>query len=147
MLAPLLIIIITASVLTFGIILEVNSYVLLIMLILPNIVIMFIVHYRDVLRKPLVSVRVKVIKTWVDKNYFFNCLLPDGNIKHLVLSKKQWRALKKNEHVDVIYQGYIAHSIRKYPNGVIIFHDEFSQIKIERNSDKILTYKQAMKSK
>lgn len=140
-------VIITVSALTFGIVFEINSYVLFIMLVLPNVVIMLISNYFEITRKPLVSARVKVVSMKVTRGYSFDCLLPDGNKERFGMSKKQWLVLKKNEHIEVVYQGRVAHSIKKYPNGVVVFRDEFSQVKVEKNVDKILTYEQAIKRK
>ena len=109
-------------------------------------------HYTAITRKPFVSVKAKVIRSWavshtIHSPYRIEFLFPDKKVINLMVSKKQVYAVKKNDVVDLIYQGEIVRSIRKYPNGVIIFHDEFSQMKIEKIADKILTYKQATKRK
>jgi len=126
---------------------EISIFILAPIFLLLCFAFLILEHYVNVLRKPLISVRGIINDIRSSKIYAIVCLLPDKNTIFLEVSKKQWRALKKNEHINIIYQGYIAHSIRKYPNGVIMFYDKFSQKKIEENADKILTYKQATKDK
>jgi len=113
----------------------------------------FLHYYFEVICKPLVHAkRVKVIKSWaaaqtIHNPYRIKFLFQDKKTLDLMVSKKQIYAVKKNEIVDIIYQGMLVRSIKKHPGRVMIFYDELSQIKIEKNADKILTYEQAMKGK
>lgn len=79
------------------------------------------------LKYPIQSAKAKVI----DKSYG-NCvifLLPDKSKIEMTVSKKQYKALKKRDTLDIIYQGWILHYINKEDEKAI-YNEDFSSKKI-----------------
>ena len=134
--------------LVIGIVFEISNNVFIAMITVPLAFLLFVRHYLEVTRKPLISAKAKINKVWGARyGYRIKCLLPDRKTVVLEVTKKQSRDLKKNSVVDLVYQGRMVRSIRKHPNGVVIYHDGPSQRILEKRANQILTYEQAMKRK
>jgi len=134
--------------LVIGIVFEISNNVFIAMIMVPFVIIFLVRHYLEVTRKPLISTKVKINKIWGGRGCnFIKCLLPDKSTVVLEVTIKQSRDLKKNSVVDLVYQGLLARSIKKHPNGVVIYRDGPSQRIIEKRANQILTYEQATKRK
>jgi len=113
-----------------------------------SIVLVVIYYYVTVTRKPVLYARGKVT---AKKNYrgFYSIDVLNINKITMVflLSREQYNTVKKDEFVDIVYQGWIARSIKKHPNGVVIFHDKASKKILEEKANQITPYKQTTKRK
>jgi len=126
---------------------EMNIFILTPIVLFLCYALSLLEHYIEVVRKPMISTRAKVIDIRIFKGYFIECLLPNKKTIVLRVSKKQVRPLNKNGTVELVYQGTLARSIRKYPSGVVIFHDNSSKKVLEKKANQILTYEQTTKRK
>lgn len=120
---------------------ELNIYILVAVGLFLCIIISLLENYFGITSKPLMSVKAKVIDKWTLKGYVIRCSLPDKKDINLRVSKKQWCTLKKKDIVYLIYQGIHVHSIKKCPNGVVIFYDKSSKKFLEEKSNQIMPYK------
>ncbi len=80
------------------------------------------------LKYPIQSAKAKVLSKTYGNSAIF--LLPDKSKIEMTVSKKQYKALKKNDTIDIIYQGWILHYIKKDEYEKAIFNEDFSSKKI-----------------
>ena len=80
------------------------------------------------LKYPLQSAKAKIVSKAYGNSIVF--LLPDKSKIQMTVSKKQYKALKKRDTIDIIYQGWILHYIKKDEDGNPIFNEDFSSKKI-----------------
>ncbi len=77
---------------------------------------------------PLQSAKAKVVSKAYGDSVIF--LLPDKSKIEMTVSKKQYKALKKGDMIDIIYQGWILHYIKKDEYEKAIFNEDFSSKKL-----------------
>ncbi len=80
------------------------------------------------LKYPIQSAKAKVLSKTYGNSAIF--LLPYKSKIEMTVSKKQYKALKKNDTIDIIYQGWILHYIKKDEYEKAIFNEDFSSKKI-----------------
>ncbi len=89
----------------------------------------FIYHYLDyyfrVFKKPIQSARVKVISLFANKMSYYITILLDNKSVILTISKKQYKALKKNDIVDLVYQGWLVHSVKRTTDKTPIINEQY----------------------
>lgn len=98
-----------------------------------------ICYHIEVTKKPIQTTKAKVISTeyrahkhgGIYSRYYAFFLINNGNKLELSISKKQYKTIKKNDIIELTYQGVIVYSIKNLADGTVIVNKSYSPKNME----------------